>query len=115
MSSAFRYILIILFMLSIAAISHAEEKKSDPWLGKDKFEHFGYSAFLSGCTCTVAHRHFEYRSEKSLSIGIGFTVSLGAVKEFIDSKTPNHTASYKDFTWDIAGALTGALIVSLAK
>lgn len=115
MTSACKLITAILVILSASQISTAAEKKTDRWFGKDKFQHFGYSAFLSGGSYTVAYRHFERRSEDSFVISIGLTFSLGAAKEYIDYREPGRTSSYKDLAWDIAGALTGAIVASLTQ
>ena len=115
MNSVCKYIPIVLIVLAFARPSLKAENKTDRWFSADKFQHFGYSAFFSGGSYTVAHRHFENGTEDSFIIGVGFTISLGAAKEYIDKGRPGQTSSYKDFAWDIAGALTGAIIASLAQ
>jgi len=114
MTSAFRKLLIILTVVFAAGPSLAGGNNSDNWFGKDKIQHFGYSAFLSGGSFIVANRHFDNEENDSGAIGIGIAVSLGAAKEAIDYRRPGQTSSYKDFIWDVAGALAGALLVSLS-
>lgn len=114
MNSVFK-ISIIAFLLFAAAVnSDAGENNDDRWLGKDKFLHFGYSAFFSGASSIALNRHFDYDRNDAIVIGVSVTVSLGAAKELIDYNSPGETSSYKDFIWDVAGALTGIFIASLA-
>lgn len=70
----------------------------DSWYGKDKRQHFAGSAVLS------------YSLSEVMSPTNAFltTVGIGAAKELYDYKHPDkHTASYKDFVWDVAGAYVG--------
>jgi putative lipoprotein len=100
-------ILILVFVSSAAAGG------PDPWFAKDKYEHFAFSAFTTMGTAKILHRHFEMNKNKSLAFGIGFTISLGAAKEGIDSRSKKGVASIKDFIWDIAGVVVGASAAGL--
>jgi putative lipoprotein len=112
MTSAFKAIAAVIILLVLSSGAFAGDKGNDKWFAADKLKHFGFSAFLSGGTYTVARRHFDYSRNESFAVSIGLTVSLGGAKEIIDSKRPNQTSSYKDFIWDIAGAAVGALLAS---
>jgi putative lipoprotein len=114
MISACRYIFTAAMILVIADTSGAGENDGDRWFAKDKIQHFGYSAFLSSGSTIIAHRHFDRNNDDSIIIGIGFSISLGAVKEAIDYRRPGQTSSVRDFIWDIAGAVSGSLLASLA-
>ena len=114
MSSGFKALASIIIFLTLAPSCTAGDPAGDKWLGGDKFKHFGFSAFFSGGSYIVANRHFDLDKNKSFTVGVGITVSLGAAKEVIDYKTPDQTSSHKDLIWDIAGALTGALLAGLA-
>ncbi len=114
MSSGFRTLVSILIILTFVPPCAAGNLNGDKWFAEDKLKHFGLSAFFAGGSYIVANRHFDFNKNKSFTIGIGITVSLGAAKEIIDYKTPNQTSSHKDLIWDIAGALTGALLAGLA-
>lgn len=114
MSSACKISLILFLFILLKSPAAAGEKNSDKWFGKDKFEHLGYSAFLAGGTCLVAHRHFHNGRDNSLFIGVGVTVTLGSAKEAVDYKRSGRTAGGKDLIWDIAGSLAGAFAVFLA-
>ena len=70
----------------------------DSWTGKDKYQHFAGSAVLS------------YGLSEVISPDKAFlaSVGIGLAKELYDYKHPEkHTASYKDFVWDVAGAYVG--------
>ena len=114
MISVSKIILIAIVVFNFAGGCLAGENGDDRWLGKDKFQHFGYSAFLAGGSSIVANRHFDRGRDDSVVIGLTISVSLGAVKEVIDYHKPGQTSSYKDLIWDIAGAITGVALVSLA-
>ncbi len=110
-----KVVLIIILVASLSSVCLAGQHSNDRWFAKDKYQHFAVSAFYSAGTTLVAHRHFEMGQEKSMAIGIGITLSLGAAKEGWDYKSRKGTASIKDFIWDIAGALTGALVIGLTE
>jgi len=114
MNSACRHLIAGIVLIVALSVSPAGAGDGDRWFAKDKFQHFGYSAFLSGGSYIIANRHFHNDGENSFAIGVGFTLTLGAAKEVVDYKVPGQTSSLKDFIWDIAGALTGAAIASLA-
>ena len=114
MSSGFRALVSILIILTFVLPCAARDPDGDKWFGEDKLKHFGLSAFFAGGSYIIANRHFDLDKSKSFTIGVGITVSLGAAKEIVDYKTPDQTSSHKDLIWDIAGALTGALLAGLA-
>jgi len=114
MSSGFKTLISILIISTIVPPCAAGNPDGDKWFGEDKLKHFGLSAFFAGGSYIVANRHFDLDKSKSFTIGVGITVSLGAAKEIIDYRTPDQTSSHKDLIWDIAGALTGALLAGLA-
>ncbi len=114
MSSGFKRLVSILIILTFASPCAAGNPNNDKWFGEDKLKHFGFSAFVSGGSYIVANRHFDFDKNKSFTIGVSITFSLGAAKEIIDYRTPGQTSSHKDLIWDIAGALTGGLLAGLA-
>ena len=114
MNSGFKSLAFILIISTFASPCVAGNPGGDRWFGEDKLKHFGLSAFFAGGSCIVANRHFDFDKNKSFTIGVSITISLGAAKEIIDYRTPGQTSSHKDLIWDIAGALTGALLAGLA-
>jgi putative lipoprotein len=107
------FVLITVFILLFAAQSYAGQNDFDRWFAKDKCEHFALSAFYSAGIAKVAHRHFEICKDRSILIGAAITISLGALKEGVDYKFHKGRASYKDFIWDVAGTIVGALAADL--
>jgi putative lipoprotein len=103
---------VIILIILLAPLSRGSEK--DRWFAKDKYEHFAFSAAYAAGSTVIAHRHFEMSRKNAPVIGFGFTISLGAAKEGADHYSHKGLASPKDFIWDIAGALTGALAVGLS-
>ena len=87
-------------------------KASDRWLGWDKLEHLGVSAFLSGVSYSVLHEFYNNSRESSVYFSVSFTLSAGLGKEFYDSKTPGGTFSYKDLIADILGIGLGLILAT---
>lgn len=89
LGNVFKYII-----LAIPALCYSQ----DSWVGKDKELHFVGSAVLSYGLSEVMTPTSAFLT----------TVGVGLAKEVYDFKHPDkHTASYKDFLWDIAGAYVG--------
>jgi len=114
MNSVYRILFTLIAVLVITARADAGNYARDSWFGKDKLIHFTYSAFLAGDTYVIAKRHFNNTRNNSFIISVGFTVSIGGIKEIIDYRKPGQSSSYKDFIWDIAGAILGSSIASKA-
>nr|WP_220715759.1 YfiM family lipoprotein [Citrobacter freundii] len=94
-----------LFILtSILAISGCSHMANDQWSGQDKAQHFIASAMLAAAGNEYAQHQGNSR-DRSAAIGLMFSVSLGASKELWDSRPAGSGWSWKDFAWDVAGAL----------
>lgn len=98
-------------ILLLAGCTHTAH---DQWSGQDKAQHFIASAALAAMGNEVAF-HQGASSTRSANIGFLFSVSLGATKELWDSRPAGTGWSWKDFTWDIAGAATGYSLWRLAN
>jgi putative lipoprotein len=96
-------------LLSSAPSLRADDHKIDKWFSSDKFKHFSVSAFYTTGTSIVADKHFDLKEDRSLTVGIGFTISLGGAKEIVDLNSKDGAASVKDLIWDLAGVLAGAI------
>jgi putative lipoprotein len=83
----------------------ARAADDDPWWGRDKALHFGVSAGLGASGYAVSSLAFESRLERAAA-GAAFSLTLGAGKELYDLSGGGN-ASWKDFTWDVAGTSVG--------
>lgn len=99
--------------LFVATPARAEEP--DPWVGPDKWLHFGVSVGLTlGGYGTSSL--FLGEPWQRATAGAGFSLTLGAGKELYDL-SGHGDPSWKDFTWDVAGTAVGvglALLVDAA-
>lgn len=72
------------------------------------------SAVLSFGSYYVYREGLNNTESGSYYFSGGFTISIGALKEYYDSRHPdNHCASWKDFIADIAGAAAGLSLAYL--
>lgn len=99
---------------SILLLSGCSHMAQDQWHGQDKAQHFIASAFLSAAGNEYG-QHQGWSDTRSANFGFLLSVSLGATKELWDSRAAGSGWSWKDFTWDVAGAATGYAIWQLAK
>jgi len=87
----------------------------DHWLGNDKFLHFTVSAGIALGSYYIYREEFNNTETGSYYFSGGFTISIGALKEFYDSKHPeSHTASWKDMTVDFLGMCAGLGLAYIA-
>ena len=103
-----------LLLPSILILSGCSHMAQDQWHGQDKAQHFLASAILSAAGNEYG-QHQGWSDTRSANFGFLFSVSLGATKELWDSRTTGSGWSWKDFTWDVAGAATGYALWQLAR
>lgn len=96
---------------AVAADSSAGVRGADPWFGADKARHFTASFLLTGAVSRGLRVHGRESRSRSLAAGVGFTVSLGGLKEMLDRTGRGH-ASWKDMAANALGAGCGALLLS---
>ena len=93
----------------------ASASDPDPWLGGDKALHFGVSVGLAGGGYAASALLLEHPWQRAVAGGV-FSLALGGGKEVYDL-SGHGDASWKDFTWDVAGTAVGlgiALLVDAA-
>lgn len=76
------------------------------WTGKDKAQHFFASAAFAAAG-TAYGEHQNWSDARSRSFGLLFSIGIGAGKELYDSRQGGTGWSWKDFAWDVAGAMAG--------
>ncbi|EMH4162437.1 YfiM family lipoprotein [Pluralibacter gergoviae] len=102
---------VILFSVVLTGCSHMAK---DSWSGQDKAQHFIASAMLAAAGNEYA-QHQGISRDRSGAYGLMFSISLGAGKELWDSRPAGTGWSWKDFTWDVAGAAAGYSLWQLAQ
>jgi len=78
-----------------------------PMLTHDKANHFMYGAVISSISMAV-QLAFRLPSLQSAGIALGVAAIVGALKEVIDRRSPNHTADKMDFVVTALGGLVVA-------
>ncbi|BCQ36193.1 MULTISPECIES: YfiM family lipoprotein [Erwinia] len=104
----------ICLLSAVLFCSGCTHMAQDEWTGRDKAQHFLSSAFLSAAGSAYGE-HQNWREGHSGSFGVMFAISLGAVKELYDSREGGSGWSWKDFSWDVAGAATGYALWNLGQ
>jgi putative lipoprotein len=94
--------------LTVLLLAGAARAEADPWWGPDKALHLGVAAGLSLSAGWVLHG-LGVPAPLDAALGAGLTVLLGAAKEAADALGLG-TPSWRDLTWDVVGAVTGALL-----
>jgi len=89
--------------------------RPDLWLGKDKGDHFAASVFLTGMGFYAARRELHLNDNRSKNAAIGFSFSLGILKEVYDKVSKKGCVSYKDLIADMAGAGFGFALLSISS
>jgi putative lipoprotein len=87
----------------------------DPWFGPDKPLHFELSVALAAGGYAASALVLDHPWQRTIAGG-AFSLTLGAGKELYDW-TGHGDASWRDFTWDVAGTAVGlglALLVDAA-
>ena len=108
------FVCVGLAMPAVVTAAPARAADEDPWWGHDKALHFGVSAGLGASGYAVSSLALDSRLERA-AVGAAFSLTLGAGKELYDLSGGGN-ASWKDFTWDVAGTSVGvglALLVDL--
>jgi propanol-preferring alcohol dehydrogenase len=77
----------------------------DPWLGRDKALHFGFSAGIASAGYGAVAILVEERRWR-LVTGASLAITAGVGKEVADHYGQGD-ASYRDFAWDVVGTATG--------
>ncbi len=93
---------VFLVALACSRMTYASD---DDWWGRDKALHFLASATIAGGTYAVGTLKWDSRLP-SAGLALGVTLAAGATKEGWDA-LGHGDASWKDFAWDVVGAIAG--------
>lgn len=88
-------------------------KRKDPWLGKDKFQHFLVSAFLTGYTYLALNESLDVSKDHATVWGGSVSLSLGIGKEALDLKSKKGHASFKDLLADVLGVAFAVFFIQI--
>lgn len=100
--------------LALLANGGCSHYAHDRWTGQDKVEHFIGSAVLAAAGSAYAERQGASEPARR-NVGLLFSLSLGLVKEAYDSRPAGSGWSWRDFSWDVAGALAGYTLYESAN
>lgn len=95
------------------SLTYVPEPIPDNWLAKDKALHFSAAMIIAAGSTLIIEREAAISHKSARSFGLGFTMALGTMKEFRDSRNPRNHFCFKDLTADLAGALLGLLFMGL--
>lgn len=97
--------LALLVFLLCQQASRLQAQDEDPWLARDKAQHFGVSIALGASGYGGAAMVVKPRWQRAL-IGGAFAISVGGAKELYDL-AGHGDPSWRDFTWDLVGSAVG--------
>lgn len=89
-----------------AAAEPAAPASVDSWWGSDKALHFGFAAGLAAGGYAAGTALWSPPRWRAAALGGGVAIGLGAAKEGWDA-LGHGDPSWKDFTWDVIGAVFG--------
>ncbi|MDC9613896.1 YfiM family lipoprotein [Xenorhabdus khoisanae] len=98
--------ILIIFPLLLNISCSNMRQAADNWVGKDKAQHFLFSAVVSAAGNAYGDRQ-NWRHRESAQFGMLFSISLGAAKEFYDSRPSGTGWNWHDMAYDVAGAIAG--------
>jgi putative lipoprotein len=105
---AIAFVAPIALALALAARPAQAEPPArvDPFFGRDKALHFGFSAVIAGTGYGgAALVGFDHRADRA-AVGASVAIGAGFTKEVLDAAGLG-TPSWKDFAWDVLGTLVG--------
>jgi len=108
----------ILFIFILFSLVQAENDstiviENDPWIAKDKFLHFSFSASLVLTTQYFLVEKLDYKSNEAIYSSVLVSVGSGISKEIYDSRKPNGFFSKRDMIANFAGIIFGIYIINL--
>lgn len=103
-------ILILFFSLSGCAAINSKNSE-DLWFGPDKVKHFAASAAI-GASAAAILKNNGHSDCDAATAGIGFSLAIGAGKEYRDKYIKKKYWSWKDMFWNLVGGTVGSHMAS---
>lgn len=103
--------LILYVVLLCSGCAHVAQ---DNWTGKDKAQHYFSSAVLAAAGSEIS-QHQNHSHGQNLRFDFLFSLSFGVGKELYDSRSAGSGWSWKDLSWDVAGAASGIALWNLSQ
>ena len=92
-------------VLATLVSSRPAAAMEDAWWGCDKAAHFLASAGIAGGAYALGTVAWDSRMP-TVGLSLGVAIGAGASKEALDA-FGDGDASWKDFVWDVLGAIAG--------
>ncbi|OTA18779.1 outer membrane lipoprotein [Xenorhabdus beddingii] len=108
-----RNILIISPLLLNTSCSNIRQA-NDNWTGKDKAQHFLFSAVVTAAGNAYGERQ-NWGHRESAQFGVLLSIGLGAAKELYDSRPSGTGWSWHDIAYDVAGTIAGYSLYNSLK
>ncbi|MCK5739814.1 hypothetical protein KAH55_11555 [bacterium] len=86
-----------------------------PLVGKDKYDHFISSAFLTAAGYCLLRNRCEISHQNALVYSAGISLSFGIGKEVYDKLSQKGHPSWRDIFADIAGLALGLGVYSFVN
>ncbi|MEM6161976.1 YfiM family lipoprotein [Erwinia sp. P6884] len=103
-----------ILLLATLCCTGCTHMAGDKWTGPDKAQHFIASAFVAASGNAWGEQQ-GWRDRHSGSFGLMFSITLGVAKELYDSREAGSGWSWKDLSWDVAGAATGYALWNIGQ
>ncbi len=94
-------------------LSVRDSLKNDSWFGRDKGLHLIGSLIGTTLISNINKNAFGMNNSNSKTVGAGVVISLGFIKETLDSRQIKNRFSWKDLLADFAGVLLGLAILEI--
>ncbi|PHM37652.1 YfiM family lipoprotein [Xenorhabdus innexi] len=107
-------ILISILLLSTTTACSNIRQANDTWTGKDKAQHFLFSAAIAAAGNAYGDQQ-DWKHRESAQFGVFLSIGLGAAKELYDSRPAGTGWSWQDLVYDVAGAITGYSLYQYLK
>jgi putative lipoprotein len=97
--------LVVLAAVLVSPRTGRADPPADPFFGRDKALHFGFSAALAAGGYGLSALVVDGKADR-IAIGATFALGAGYSKEVVDALGFG-TPSWKDLAWDVIGTAVG--------